>query len=147
MTTNKSPLLIFDKDRKTKNIEFPSYFLRKQEKNEWWDQNGVKHITWGESKGIPQNKGIEGLSSTASGDTLFAIPENPLSQENRDKNNKKPLRFVKFHKNKYGIYKTVGEYFYKINTESGNGVSDILAVDGNRFIVVERSKHLTTRLF
>ncbi len=85
--------------------------------------------------GIRGNRGFEGLSITPDQHFLFTSTETALEQDGAEStsNSGTPSRILKFDltTNSAGA-----EYLY--NTDNGNGISEILAVDNNTLLVLER---------
>ena len=86
--------------------------------------------------GIRNNRAFEGLSITPDQHFLFTSTESALEQDDAEptSNSGTASRILKFDltTNSAGA-----EYLY--NTDNGNGISEILAVDNNTLLVLERS--------
>lgn len=99
--------------------------------------------------GLRKNQSLEGMSLSPDGTTLFVATESALIQDGSVSTPTTPSlsRILKFEVDKSSQLKLVGEYGYvvdRINVQSkygvhDNGVSDILAIDNNRLLVVERN--------
>jgi 3-phytase len=85
--------------------------------------------------GIRNNRAFEGLSITPDQNFLFTSTETALEQDDAEptSNSGTASRILKFDltTNSAGA-----EYLY--NTDNGNGISEILAVDNNTLLVLER---------
>jgi hypothetical protein len=87
-------------------------------------------------EGTFTNRGLEGLAVTPNGEKLVAVMQGPLVQDGRIENRKcfgLMTRWI------VGDLKsgTTQEWVYPLEDEA-NGVSEVLAVDANRFLVLER---------
>jgi len=103
-----------------------------------------------QKKGIENNRGFEGLTMNPNGQNLYAMNEYPIIADQADDDKSYWLRLVEFKKDK-DHFKAGAEYPYlysrQPNTSSGpevfRGVSEILFVSDNKFIVLERGVRLT----
>ncbi|MGB7442412.1 MAG: esterase-like activity of phytase family protein [Coleofasciculaceae cyanobacterium] len=88
------------------------------------------------NNGIRNNRGFEGLSITPNEQFLFAALENALEQDGpaATANNGSPSRILRYN---LSTGNPEAEFVY--NTENGNGISEILALDNNTLLVLERS--------
>jgi hypothetical protein len=77
------------------------------------------------------NKGMEGLAITPDGHTLAGIMQGPLIQDGGKKGTYCRILTIDFDS------ETTHEYAYPLS-KAGRGVSEILAIDANRFLVLER---------
>ena len=106
------------------------------------EQNGALLITdefavsADPNNGIRNNRGFEGLSTTPNEQFLFAALENALEQDGpaAGANNGSPSRIIRYN---LSTGNPGAEFVY--NTENGNGISEILALDNNNLLVLERS--------
>lgn len=117
------------------------------------------------SKGMSHNKGLESLSLDPSKSFLFVANEGPLIQDEmlakseRDcrggycgyKTKQEVVRIAKFAQEE-GAFKQKESYFYRLEAERDNGVSEILALDANNLLVLERAydsgkRKITSRIF
>ncbi|WP_146454601.1 esterase-like activity of phytase family protein [Vibrio splendidus] len=99
--------------------------------------------------GLRKNQSLEGMSLSPDGTVLFVAIESALIQDGSVSTPEKPSlsRILKFEVDKTSQLKLVGEFSYiidRINVQSkygvhDNGISDILAVDNNRLLIVERN--------
>ncbi len=101
-----------------------------------------------EARGVRDNHGFEGLSLTQDGETLFAATENALLQDGppADLERGSLARLLEFD---LATGRVVGEYLYPVepvpdvpepaSAYASTGISEILAVDEDRVIFVERS--------
>jgi hypothetical protein len=99
--------------------------------------------------GPRQNGVFEGLTFTDDYRTLFVSVEEPLYQDGPPAGTGDSTGIVRFIKWDMGTKKTVAEYAYKIDPVAYapivpsafkiNGISDILSVGKNKFLVIERS--------
>lgn len=97
-------------------------------------------------RGLRPNKGLEGLSFSRDGKTLWASMEGPMYQDDSPATSDKGARTRLTHFTRQG--KTLEQYEYILDSlsldllEGGvkpeHGVSDILALDKNKLIAVER---------
>ncbi|MBE2320626.1 esterase-like activity of phytase family protein [Solirubrobacter sp. CPCC 204708] len=78
------------------------------------------------------NQTFEGLTATEDGDTLFAGMEGPLSADGPTRN-----RIIRYDKPRRGDFIPTKQYAYK--TDANFLVTEILAVDDERLLVLERS--------
>lgn len=89
-----------------------------------------------QSRGTFPNRGMEGLAVSKGGDVLIAAMQGPLVQDGRIENNKCLGQLTRWL-----IYdlraKSSKEWVYPLDDES-TGVSEVLAVDDHRFLVLER---------
>jgi len=88
------------------------------------------------TRGIYPNRGLEGIAITPSGDTLVTVPQSPLIQDGRIKGDKclgLNCRWLVLGND--GSVKR--QIVYQLEDES-TGVSEVLAVDEHRFLVLER---------
>ncbi|MBL7670882.1 MAG: esterase-like activity of phytase family protein [Bdellovibrionaceae bacterium] len=113
--------------------------------------------------GMISNKGFEGLSLSPSGQTLMVVNEFSLFQDyDEDDCNKNPrtascdtpVRIVtlKATTGVNGGFSQAEQYHYRMEPGVGNGVSEILAIDDNSLLVLERAfdpnqQKVTSRLF
>jgi hypothetical protein len=90
------------------------------------------------------NKGMEGLAITPDGRTLAGIMQGPLIQDGGKQGIHCRILTIDVDSN------TTQEYIYSLS-KAGRGVSEILAIDVNRFLVLERDsaggKKAFARLF
>lgn len=96
--------------------------------------------------GMRPNKGLEGLSFSVDGKTLWASMEGPMYQDDTLANIHKGAKIRLTHFTRHG--KTLGQYEYILDAlplelleggvKSEQGVSDILAIQKDKLIVVER---------
>jgi hypothetical protein len=94
------------------------------------------HLQPPRTRGTFPNRGMEGLAVTTSGRVLIAAMQGPLVQDGRIEKNKClgiRTRWL-VHDRHTGKAK---EWLYTLDDES-TGVSEVLAVDDNRFLVLER---------
>jgi hypothetical protein len=77
------------------------------------------------------NKGMEGLAITPDGRTLVGIMQGPLIQDGGKKGINCRILAIDVESG------TTHEYFYQLSTPK-RGVSEILAIDTHRFLVLER---------
>jgi hypothetical protein len=98
------------------------------------------------ASGRVRNRGLEGLTLTPDGKRLVAMMQGPLTQDggtNTASRNARILVFKLGKSSRQGA-KLVGEYVYPLTLngsparDTQTTVSDILAVDDNRFFVLER---------
>lgn len=99
-------------------------------------------------RGVRDNLGFEGVALTPAGDRLFAVVENALLQDGpaADLGQGSPARILVID---VATGKTVAEYLYEVapvpdeprptSAFRTNGVSEILAIDDHRLLVIERS--------
>jgi len=86
------------------------------------------------------NRGLEGIAVTPSGDTVVAAMQGPLVQDGRIENNKclgTRTRWIVHHPSD----PKSTELIYSLDNES-TGVSEVLAVDEDRFLVLERDSRI-----
>jgi len=100
------------------------------------------------ARGVRDNLAFEGLALTPAGDRLFAVVENALLQDGpaADLGQGSPARILVID---VATGKTVAEYLYEVGPVPDeprptsafrtNGVSEILAIDDHRLLVIERS--------
>jgi hypothetical protein len=89
------------------------------------------------TSGRQGNRGFEGLAISPDGETLWAIPQSPLIQDGAvDGRNKRiglNIRILELNLRSGATRQLV----YQLDTH-GNGVSEILAIDDHRLLVIER---------
>ncbi len=88
------------------------------------------------SKGVYSNRGLEGIAVTPSGSRMIAIPQSPLIQDAVIENGYcmgLNCRCVVFD----GNHNCIREVVYQLD-DLTSGTSEILAVDEDRFLVLER---------
>jgi endonuclease/exonuclease/phosphatase family metal-dependent hydrolase len=102
----------------------------------------------GGSRGVRDNLGFEGVGLSPGGDLLFVAAENALLQDGpaADLQTGSPTRLLVID---LATGRAVGEYLYHVEPVpdqprpatafNTNGISEILALDGWRLLVVERS--------
>lgn len=105
------------------------------------------------SKGLQYNKGMESLSLTPNKGHLFTANEASLRQDfNLMRPSRCPffftssgcgksgdvVRIIKF-KNNNENYREVGQYYYQLEDHVDNGLVEILALDENTLLTLERS--------
>ena len=84
------------------------------------------------------NRGMEGLAISSTKKTLFGIMQSPLLQDSRMKKGKPTglnCRLLKIDLNEPAAEAT--EYLYRLDAAS-NKLNEILSVDDDRFLVIER---------
>lgn len=87
--------------------------------------------------GRQANGGLEGLAITPDGERLFAMMQRPLLQDSvPGENGKRRGRFNRLIEINIASGAT-REFVYPLS-DSGNGVSEILAVNAHEFLVIER---------
>jgi 3-phytase len=106
-----------------------------------------------QTKGIENNRGFEGVTATADGKNIYALNEYPViaDQPKKDDTNLW-LRLVHFTKDGE-TYKVTEEFPYLLehysNSDKGpevfRGVSEILYVSDNKFLVLERGARLSAK--
>lgn len=84
------------------------------------------------SNGIRNNRGFESGSITPDQQFLFTTTEVALEQDSTSDNGS-PSRILKYNLSTNSVE---GEFVY--NSDSGNGVSDLLALDGNTLLAIDR---------
>lgn len=102
-------------------------------------------------KGIQFNKGLESLSVSPDKENLFIANEASLRQDiklnTKDGNCRfrscvinvgDVIRIVKYSNTDTG-FEEQGQYYYRMDDEVDNGVSEILSIDENNMLVLERS--------
>ncbi|GIL18506.1 MAG: 3-phytase [Oligoflexia bacterium] len=99
--------------------------------------------------GIQNNKSVEGLSTSPSG-KILAATEAPLVQDARP--DEKWVRFIQYESPEAWIIRPTKQFIYPLDTViqgSGvfleNGVSEILFVDENQVLVLERAVFLNMK--
>lgn len=113
--------------------------------------------------GMIGNRGLEGLSLSPSGQTLMVVNEFSLLQdydEDECKENPRtaacdtPVRIVTLNATKgvNGGFSQAEQYHYRLEPGFGNGVSEVLALNDNSLLVLERAydpnqQKVTARLF
>jgi len=88
--------------------------------------------------GTVPNRGLEGVAITPDGKHLVAAMQGPLAQDARVSENKRIGNFVRLIE--FEIRNTTSssrQYVYTLEGTS-TGISEILAIDNNRFLVLER---------
>ncbi len=88
------------------------------------------------SRGVAYNRGLEGIAITPSGNRLIAMPQSPLIQDSLLQDGKSMghhCRCIIFD----AKHACVQEVVYSMD-EMSNGLCEILAIDENRFLVIER---------
>ncbi|MFO1020866.1 MAG: esterase-like activity of phytase family protein [Planctomycetales bacterium] len=89
------------------------------------------------SQGRQPNGGMEGLALTPDGKKLLGAMQRPLIQDSLPGKNGKRIglncRLLEFDLDQGGTR----EFLYRLD-ETGNGLSEILAVDQDKFLVIER---------
>lgn len=89
------------------------------------------------TSGIRNNKGLESLTITPSQSFLFTATENALEQDGPDTGTSATIgtrsRILRYD---LSTNTANGEFLY--NTDPGNGISEMLAVDDNTLLVLER---------
>ncbi|EGQ7819152.1 MULTISPECIES: esterase-like activity of phytase family protein [Vibrio harveyi group] len=103
----------------------------------------------GKTSGLRKNQSFEGMSLSPDGSTLFVATESALAQDGSVSTTEIPsaARILKFAVDKNSNLKLVSEYTYivdRINVQSDfgihdNGISEILAINNNKLLVVERN--------
>jgi 3-phytase len=106
-----------------------------------------------QTKGIENNRGFEGVTTTPDGKHLYAMNEAPLINESTAEDCRTAwVRLIDFEKSDKG-YKAIAEYPYQLDklTQDENGpelyrgVSEILYLAPQKFLVLERGVRLTTK--
>ncbi len=117
---------------------------------DWFDREGLfrssvpvpEHFRLSEklsppmTRGAFTNRGMEGLSLTPDGRRLVAVMQGPLVQDGRIEKNKCLGLSTRWLVHDLQTGKAV-EWLYSLDDES-TGVSEVLAVDDRRFLVLER---------
>jgi hypothetical protein len=110
-------------------------------------------------KGFQPNKSLESLSLSPNKQYLFTANEQALHQDKRFKKSwgfKKKIvdhvRIVKFNKNSDNKFVEFAQYYYQLESEIDNGLVDILALNENKILTLERSwnsvkKKITARIY
>jgi hypothetical protein len=99
-----------------------------------------------QKKGCRNNRAFEGLAISPSGKRIIVSTESPLLQDPPNK-----VRFIEYEMKEPFVLKPKKQYFYPLNlsTEKDKGsdldagVSEVLFVDENKLLVLERSVQLT----
>tara|TARA_Y100000780_G_C13695703_1_gene421768 strand:+ start:29065 stop:31668 length:2604 start_codon:yes stop_codon:yes gene_type:complete len=125
---------------------------------------GKDFVKEGFDHGMQHNKGFESLSISPSKNSLFVANESTLSQDKKytwkDGNCRwrdcinftgEAIRIAKYSK-EGTTYKEKDQYFYVLDNEVDNGVSEVLALDENNLLVLERSwdnsrRKITAKIF
>lgn len=114
-------------------------------------------------KGMQFNKGIESLSISPSKSSLFIANESTLKQDDKYtwkdgdcwmdciKFVGETVRITKYIKDAK-TYSEDAQYFYVLDNETDNGVSEVLALDENNLLILERSwdagrRKITSKIF
>jgi hypothetical protein len=105
-----------------------------------------------QTKGIENNRGFEGLTVSPDEKHLFAINESPLLTETAAECSRSWVRLVEFEKDG-SSYKAIAEYPYQIEklvqdehgTELFRGVSEMLYLAPQNFLILERGLRLTSK--
>jgi hypothetical protein len=104
------------------------------------NQNGVlpipgKFAATAGTTGILDNRGFESLSVTPNQLFLFTATENALKQDGSaaTATNGSPSRILR-----YDLTTGLPDREFLYNTDAGNGISEILALDNNTLLVLER---------
>jgi hypothetical protein len=83
------------------------------------------------------NKGLESLGVPEKNkNVIFTAPEAPLIQDILSSH--RIVRIVKISKNENGNFENEKEYAYTMENIADNGISDILPIDENKLLVLER---------
>jgi hypothetical protein len=110
-------------------------------------------------KGFQANKSLESLSLSPNKQFMFTANEQALHQDKRFKKSwgfKKKIvdhvRIAKFRKNSSEKFIEESQLYYQLEAEVDNGLVDILSIDENRILTLERSwnsfkKKITARIF
>lgn len=97
---------------------------------------------WLFRKGLQRNKGFEGLTISTDARFIFTSNEEPLLQDIRS-SGEKIIRIVKIDNQNE---KSTREYAYQLEDDQDYGVSEILAVNSDELLVLERSYNYVTKL-
>lgn len=104
-----------------------------------------------QGRGIQNNRGMEGLTSTASG-AIFGILEAPLTQDLAlEAPLREGVRLVKWEMTDPFIIKPTQQWFYPLGKSMGSevvvdkGISEILALSETEFLVLERALTLSLK--
>lgn len=104
-------------------------------------------------KGFQANKSLESLSLSPDKRFLFTANEDSLSQD-KDQDDHgtrgKRVRIIRFKENNNGKFKEEGQFYYRLENEEDNGLVEILSVNENLILTLERSwdgKKITSRIF
>jgi hypothetical protein len=90
------------------------------------------------TEGTVPNRGLEGLAVSVDGKRLTAIMQGPLVQDSQPVKDKRYGRFVRvLHWNLQQSDSLPVQQLYPLEDRSC-GISEILAVDGDRFLILER---------
>lgn len=151
---SSSPLGLYGPSgNQIKGIEMPAAFESKKNKRNVY------------SAGMRPNKGIESLSLSPSSSSLFLASEGALTQDRRlnkvyevDKNGRRKTtkagdltRIVQYELIN-GEFAEKAQYFYRLEDEEENGVSEVLSISEKDLLVLERSwdsrkKKITARIY
>lgn len=132
-------ILRFDRNGKFKNsVPVPKHFRVKHPAATKTVENSSN------SSGRQSNRGMEGLAISSTNKTLFGLMQSPLLQDCVRSETGKPLgsncRLLKIGLNKPT---ETTEYLYRLDANS-NKLNEILSVDSDRFLVIERDGYSAT---
>ena len=160
-------------------VELPEDFRLKfeepkKEKKSFWGNSKYSSDEKKPITGLRGNKGLEGLTLSPSGKMMFISNEQSLFQDTEDcsssgKSNSnremasdssyedrsacvRSVRIVSFNKISDENYRYADQYHYRLEPEVDNGISELLALDEQNILVLERSWNeqkgkLTARIF
>lgn len=118
-----------------RSLDIPAAFRPKK-----YDANPDLELPPHSNRGRQPNRGFEGLAMTPAG-RLVAISQSPLLQDGaidaKDKRAGVNIRVLEMAPEAAGEKQHVSQWVYSLD-EPSHGVSEILAVDDNLFLVIER---------
>lgn len=107
-----------------------------------------------QKKGIQNNRGFEGLTSSSDGQNIYIMNESPIMGDQNSKKDAQWLRMVHYIKDG-DSFKFYEEYAYLLDrqdktgkgTEVFRGLTDVLYVGDSKFITLERGTRLGSQGF
>jgi len=102
------------------------------------DGDGDRELPPKNLSGRQGNRGFEGLAMSTDGRTLYSIMQSPLIQDGAlNAKNKRVGRNIRVLELPIQTDEPTREYVYTLD-DAKHGVSEILAIDAKRFLVIER---------
>lgn len=89
------------------------------------------------TRGLVANRGFEGLSWHAPSQTIVVATQSSLLQESRSVDNRRLGDYCRLVMYRLESKNPIAQWAYRLE-HPANGISEILAIDRNRFLVIER---------
>ena len=125
-----------------------------KEEDEWEEYQSCSYSF--DNKGFQPNKSLESLSLTEKKDYLFTSNEASLQQDKEKyrhgSSRGERVRIIRYREDQTEGFVEEAQYFYRLENKPDNGLVEILAIDKNNIITLERSwdnglKKITSRLY